>query len=311
MKKNSVDLRKCVLSIFDRNLPNNVCHEIELNEISYSYISKTIDKISVDIDCKMGTVNKNIPFDSNDFLNKLYSFFQSRLDNKNSCVFLCEYSNYNTTYIGYFRVEYREELFTYLSGRGEIDICYHERILPSTVRKVKEYFVLNTENNEIRLSKGTDFRKFLENNFDIDFERTEKEKINLIEDVVKDTILKSYNPEIAAKKIIEYKKVLAEEVQESAELVVDDLLDTVFSDSSKAQELYAKQLDAKEISGNSISISPKMEKQIKKKYKIKTNNGIEIIVPIDLLNRSDSIEYIQDDNGKISVIIRDIGGIIE
>lgn len=54
-----------------------------------------------------------------------------------------------------------------------------------------------------------------------------------------------------------------------------------------------------------------MEKQIKKKYKIKTNNGIEIIVPIDLLNQSDLIEYIQDDNGKISVIIRDIGGIID
>ncbi len=105
--------------------------------------------------------------------------------------------------------------------------------------------------------------------------------------------------------------MLAEEVQESGELVVEDLLDTVFSDSSKAQELYGKQLDAKGISGDSFEISPQMEKQIKKKYKIKTNNGIEIIVPIDLLDQSDLIEYIQDDNGKISVIIRDIGGIID
>ena len=105
--------------------------------------------------------------------------------------------------------------------------------------------------------------------------------------------------------------MLAEEVQESGELVVEDLLDTVFSDSSKAQELYGKQLDAKGISGDSFAISPQMEKQIKKKYKIKTNNGIEIIVPIDLLDQSDLIEYIQDDNGKISVIIRDIGGIID
>lgn len=311
MKKSSVDLRKCAISIFDRNLPNNICDEIELNEISDSYISKIIGKISVDIDCKMGTVKRNMPFDSIDFLNKIYRFLQSRLDNKNSCLFLCEYFNDNKTYIGYFRVEYQKELFTNLSRKGEINIYYHEKILPSAARRVKEYFVLCTNNNEVRLSNNNDFREFLEKNFDIDFERTEKEKMNLIEDAVKDTILKSYDAEIAAKKIIEYKKVLAEEVQESGELVVEDLLDTVFSDSSKAQELYGKQLDEKGISGDSFEISPQMEKQIKKKYKIKTNNGIEIIVPIDLLDQSDLIEYIQDDNGKISVIIRDIGGIID
>ena len=97
-------------------------------------------------------------------------------------------------------MEYQKELFTNLSGKGDINIYYHEKILPSAARRVKEYFVLCTNNNEIRLSNNNDFREFLEKNFDIDFERTEREKMNLIEDAVKDTILKSYDAEIAAKK---------------------------------------------------------------------------------------------------------------
>ena len=60
-----------------------------------------------------------------------------------------------------------------------------------------------------------------------------------------------------------------------------------------------------------ITISKKMERQLNKKQKIVTESGIEIIVPIEFLQNNDVFEYIQDETGKVSIIIKDVGSILK
>ena len=54
-----------------------------------------------------------------------------------------------------------------------------------------------------------------------------------------------------------------------------------------------------------------MERQLNKKQKIVTESGIEIIVPIEFLQNNDVFEYVQDESGKVSIIIRDVGSILK
>ena len=51
--------------------------------------------------------------------------------------------------------------------------------------------------------------------------------------------------------------------------------------------------------------------QLNKKQKIVTESGIEIIVPIEFLQNNDVFEYIQDETGKVSIIIKDVGTILK
>ena len=47
-----------------------------------------------------------------------------------------------------------------------------------------------------------------------------------------------------------------------------------------------------------------------KSHKIKTDTGIEITVPSDFFNNPDYIEFVSNDNGTISINIKNVGKII-
>ena len=42
-----------------------------------------------------------------------------------------------------------------------------------------------------------------------------------------------------------------------------------------------------------------------------TESGIEIIVPIEFLQNNDVFEYVQDETGKVSIIIKDVGSVLK
>ncbi len=47
-----------------------------------------------------------------------------------------------------------------------------------------------------------------------------------------------------------------------------------------------------------------------KSHKIRTDTGIEIIVPSDFFNNSEYIEFISNEDGTISINIKNVGKII-
>ena len=42
-----------------------------------------------------------------------------------------------------------------------------------------------------------------------------------------------------------------------------------------------------------------------------SESGIEIIVPIEFLQNNDVFEYVQDETGKVSIIIKDVGSVLK
>ena len=51
------------------------------------------------------------------------------------------------------------------------------------------------------------------------------------------------------------------------------------------------------------------ERKLTKKQKLVTDSGIEILVPLDILKDDSIFEYHQNDDGKISILIKEIGSI--
>lgn len=310
MKRKQVTINKCGLAMFDRNLPKLFFNQIELDSNGILYVENILLKAHSEMNYKKGIIGQNIEISITDgnLIDGLYQNFLKRLDNENSCIILCEYTYNEKEFMGCFRMEYILGSYTFLSEEGNINLCFNQKSLPSSTSKVKEFFLYCQEENSIRSFGDTDYQLFVSDKFEVSNVKTESEKIAIVDSVVKEIIVESYGKQLGEKKLLEYKSVLAQEVEETGEFNPENLLDTFFSDSQKAQETYANQL--KEIELGSIEISPRMEKEIRKKQKIKTSSGIEIIIPVNMLNDINLIEYIQDRSGKISIVLKDVGKIV-
>lgn len=310
MKRKQITINKCVLAMFDRDLPKCFFNQIDLDADGVLYVEKLVLKAHSEMKYKEGIIGQDIEISIKDenLIDGLYKNFLRRLDNESSCIVLCEYTYNEKEFIGCFRIEYQLAAYTFLSEDGSMNLCFNQKNLPPSIRKVKEFFLYCQEDGVIRSFGNKDYQLFVRDEFEISNVKTEFEKIDIVEKVVKETIMESYGEQLGEKKFLEYKSVLAQEIEETGEFNPENLLDTFFSDSQKAQETYVNQL--KEIESGSIEISTQMEKKIRKKQKIKTSSGIEIIIPVNMLNDINSIEYIQDRTGKISIVLKDVGNIV-
>lgn len=310
MKRKQVTINKCVLAMFDRDLPKYFFNQIDLDSNGVLYAEKLVLKAHSEMKYKEGIIGQNIEINIKDenLIDELYKNFIGRLDNENSCIILCEYTYNEKEFIGCFRIEYQLGGYTFLAEDGSMNLCFNQKNLPSSIRKAKEFFLYCPKDGVIRSFGNTDYQSFIRNEFKINSVKTEFEKIDIVDKLVKETVMNSYGEQLGEKKLLEYKSVLAQEIEETGEFNPENLLDTFFSDSQKAQETYANQL--KEIESGSIKVSAQMEKKIRRKQKIKTSSGIEIIVPVDMINDINSIEYIQDHTGKISIVLKDVGKIV-
>ena len=92
---------------------------------------------------------------------------------------------------------------------------------------------------------------------------------------------------------------------------VEEFSQVFIADNEKAMEQCLEKAKEEKLTERPITISKKMERQLNKKQKIVTESGIEIIVPIEFLQNNDVFEYIQDETGKVSIIIKDVGTILK
>ena len=127
---------------------------------------------------------------------------------------------------------------------------------------------------------------------------------------VSSIIVKSVYEEVP-QKLMEYRQTVSEIVQEKGTLDVEEFSQVFFADNEKAMEQCMEKAREEKLTERPISISKKMERQLNKKQKIVTESGIEIIVPIEFLQNNDVFEYVQDETGKVSIIIKDVGSVLK
>jgi len=100
------------------------------------------------------------------------------------------------------------------------------------------------------------------------------------------------------------------QLEESDEIDAGIIFDTVFKDKPLAKEA-AYQAIATEKIPEKIPVTnvPKYEKKYSKQ-KFKLDNGIEITIPSDIYENKEMVEFINNPDGSISVLIKNIDSIM-
>ena len=133
------------------------------------------------------------------------------------------------------------------------------------------------------------------------------EKVKLFKKVT-EVFSKKYFEEDMTKPV-EIKKVIAESIEKNDNINIEDVADNIFK---KNVELKREYMDVIEKVGFREKVVPVSEKIVEKSFKrqkIKTDSGIEISLPVEYYGNSEKIEFINNPDGTISIVIKNVGGI--
>ena len=143
----------------------------------------------------------------------------------------------------------------------------------------------------------------------VNLNKSEKETVEVFQAAVMDTIKECYADE-APKKLFEYRREVAEDAKEKGEINPVRIPQRLFADNEKAAKRYEEKTQDLEIKDTPVFVSPQTRRSLTKKQKIVTENGIEILVPIEYLDDKNIFEYKQE-NGMVNIYIHDVNGTLK
>lgn len=215
--------------------------------------------------------------------------------------------------IAFFKLNYQSRFTCEVDDGGEVRWKKKMRLLPTHTQKEYDFFFINIYDKKVWMSdmichiENESVNYMAEKILKLELVKSEKEMVKVMENAVLDTIKECYKKE-APQKVFEYRQSVAEEVQDYGIISPQHLEEVVFADNEEAKEVYREKLEELEIPKRPLPVSNKTERQLKKKQKIVTENGIEILVPIEYLEDKNVFDYRQDESGQVSIVIKDVGG---
>lgn len=329
-------INKAILHILDTNagmpvVSNNEL-EIENNDIK-EFISKHIIKTAEDAAARKGkfaephsntVVNTIRAFNcgetgfiemSIEISNMLFGLMTKHVDIPPADNLIVTSDIDGKPYLSILKLNYREGYTHYVeSGSGEVSnlLIKHRTILPSEAQKVDEGVLICLEDYSVII---------LEKEYEIDGEKrpylsqvflkcttgiSKKETVKVIHKVAKEINEKYYNDSF--EKMVGFKAAVCGMSEESADIDIDNLAKGFFKDSYEIQREYAENVRK---AGVSIGIT--MEDSYVQKHfrtqKIKTDTGIELNFPSEMFNNKDMMEFINNPDGTISILIKNINKI--
>ena len=105
------------------------------------------------------------------------------------------------------------------------------------------------------------------------------------------------------------KNIIYTELEEEGTLSIPDVLDKVFPEKPEFREEVTEKLEKYNIS--EAEITPQNTATLKRYEKqcLSTDTGVEIKIPMEQYRSGDSIEFITNEDGSISILIKNIGHI--
>ena len=219
-------------------------------------------------------------------------------------------------FFGMMRLDYSSQMTHFLSAEAGIvnQIVAHHAILPTATTMPSEVFLLNLATLEYQLIEkqyvieGKKCCYLSERIFEIEPPKAAPQQIKQIKRVVAD-VAKQYDeaPYLA---LATTQKVILRQLEDQHQINAEQVTKAVFKDNIGAQVALRETLTKREVPAViPVNNVPKYEKKYSKQ-KFKLANGIELMVPTELYDNPDVIEFINNPNGSISVMIKNVENIL-
>ena len=102
------------------------------------------------------------------------------------------------------------------------------------------------------------------------------------------------------------KTAITESIEENDNIDIESIKKKTFKDNLELQQIYTEELEAKGVVEKKIAINENVIKKIPKMQKLVTEDGIELKIPISYLSREEKVEFINNSDGTISILLKNI-----
>ncbi|WP_302067280.1 nucleoid-associated protein [uncultured Streptococcus sp.] len=227
----------------------------------------------------------------------------------NDLVFI-QFDKDGVEHFAFLRVALREN-FTHISSDSESPIKITQNNYPSSAQTPDEALVINHVNHhyyliEKRIKHNGSFANyFSENLLQVQPEQSVKKSIKMVEQAAQKIAENFQQDDFAFQS--KMKAAIHKNLEEEQELSPEKLADQLFDNNLTARLTFVDEL--KESIPEPIQVSDiDHSRQTKKleNQKLSLSNGIQLIVPNNVYEDAESVEFIQNSNGTYSILIKNI-----
>ena len=227
-------------------------------------------------------------------------------------VFGCQ----GTDYLGILKLNYRTS-YTHTTctkedGKNGNAIILQRALLPGQGQRLAEACVISLESGDIFLIEkkypinGEKRLYFSELFLECHAPLSQKARMDIVTKAVEQVNQKYYGEEDPKRKM-EIKSAIYQELEETGSLTVENVKEKVFPDSPQMQEELTEKLGKYHLAD--AVVEPRSDKTVRKfqKQHLTTDTGIEITIPMEEYQNPDRVEFLTNEDGTVSVLIKNIG----
>ena len=225
---------------------------------------------------------------------------------------LCSDSS-GEAYFAVLKMNYHDGFTHYYQQENNnhyVSIITQQTLLPNITSKVEEAFVIDLSSHELWLKEKKieidGVKDYYLSSYILDCKPSVAEREKFI--AVKKAIKKVNRDLLGGQKDIE-REVLSKmhnQLSASEEVAVSELCYEVYSKYPNAMNMLQGKLTENNINmSDTIKVSPKTLKQLEK-HSFKASSGIEIKIPVELYRDDRALEFINNPDGTISILVKNV-----
>lgn len=331
----NVNIEKIILHILDPSIGLPIFseeehpHSGETLEFMKIHIEKIFNDINIkksffkDEDNQVKNLCQDVSNDPDLFIERTKEFggimYTLLAQNVNipPCDLICSlFKGDGKNYLGFFIFKYKTSYIHYVEEleTGRLNtVIKQSTTLPNINQKIDEFFIVDLEDFSILLKEKKYeingqreyyLSKYLLKSVDV---LSDKNKLDIVNRVSKKIVKDYYDDDVV--KLAEIKTAMVESVEETDSVDVDYIKTKVFENNLDVQNIYDEEVEKKGLVDKTINIDENLNKRIPKTQKLVMDNGVEIKLPIEYLNGNENVEFLNNSDGTISVLLKNIRNI--
>ena len=333
MYKDDIRIRRVIVHIMDSTVGMPVLSdtEIEFGSDLADFLKEHIYKIVAGDDCKVCHFYKEesevykmlVQYDEDYFIdiskdmgNFLYQIMNSNIDIPPADLMVVRFDERDNKYLAVLKMNYKE-FYTHrtqaIEDGNENQIIKYKSILPTESQRLQEAAIINLSDLSVHA---------IEKKYDVNGEKTNyftylflkcssklspKSKLSIVSRAVESVQNSYYDETKQFEANMKAKNIIHQELEENGSFTVEAIADKIFEEKPDLKQEFQEKMEKYDMVREEIK--PQNEKTMKK-YEtqvLKTDSGIEIKIPMKEYNDPSSVEFITEDNGNVSVLIKNIG----
>lgn len=334
MVKEEIRIKKAIVHILDSAIGMPVLSDAELDFGSEfaDFLKEHIAKVSSGDDGKNchfykeeSEVYKMLAQYSDDFFvdvskdmaDFLYSIMNSNIDIPPADLIVVRFKYGEGEYLGLLKMNYKS-LYTHRTlasedGGNANEIIRHKSILPSESQRLSEAAIIGLDDLSVQV---------VEKKYEVNGEKTNyfsylflkcssrmshKSKLAIVTKAVETVQKEGYDESSQYEAQMKAKSIIQEELEEKGGFVVEEIAERIFEEKPELKTAFQDKMEKYDMVKEEILPQSEATTRKYQKQHLFTDTGIEIKIPMEQYKNPGSVEFITNQDGTVSVLIKNIG----